>query len=155
MHMGSYKIKRLPFFQVRDIGWFHTFTEFRNRLDVGWDNVWSRRCFPPCSLRSRATKIMVARLRNNFRASHLVAKFELCKKEHELTAKMSRKCSFWDGWLKDSAHQEWVLKDKLDKHYTQCVACKIQLIFFSLLVRWALQNLILVLTSPDKLLIWL
>ena len=29
--------------------------------------------------------------------------------EPELTAKMLRKCSFQDGWLKDSAHQEWVL----------------------------------------------
>ena len=69
--------------------------------------------------------------------------------EHELTAKMPRKCSFQDCWLKDSAYQEWVLKDKLDKHYAWCVACKLQLIFVcSLLLWWSLQNLILVLTSP-------
>ena len=37
--------------------------------------------------------------------------------EPELTAKMLRKCSFQDRWLKDSAYQEWVLKDQLDKHY--------------------------------------
>ena len=34
-----------------------------------------------------------------------------------------------DRWLKDSACQEWVLKDKLDKHYTRCMASEIQLIF--------------------------
>ena len=37
--------------------------------------------------------------------------------EPELTAKM-RKFSLQDHWLKDSAYQEWVLKDKLDNHYT-------------------------------------
>ena len=42
---------------------------------------------------------------------------------------MLRKCLFQDCWQKDSAYQEWVLKDKLDKHYTRCVSCKIQLIF--------------------------
>ena len=36
---------------------------------------------------------------------------------------------FQDHWLKDSAYKEWVLKDKLDKHYARCMACKIQLIF--------------------------
>ena len=30
---------------------------------------------------------------------------------------------------KDSAYQEYVLKDKLDKHYAQCVACEIRLFF--------------------------
>ena len=49
--------------------------------------------------------------------------------EPELTAKVSRKCLFQDLWLKDSAYQEWVLKDKLDKCYARCIACKIQLIF--------------------------
>ena len=69
--------------------------------------------------------------------------------EHELTAKILRKFSLQDCWLKDSAHQEWVLKNKWDKHYTRCMACKIQLIFvFSLLLQWSSQNLILVLTSP-------
>ena len=48
--------------------------------------------------------------------------------EPELTAKMPRKFLFQDRWLKDSAYQEWVLKDKLDKHYTRCVACEIQLV---------------------------
>ena len=33
--------------------------------------------------------------------------------ESEVTVK----CLFQDSWLKNSAHQEWVLKDKLDKHY--------------------------------------
>ena len=47
-------------------------------------------------------------------------------KEPELTAKVPRKCSFQDRWLKDSAYQECVLKDK---HYTRGMACKIQLIF--------------------------
>ena len=50
--------------------------------------------------------------------------------EPELKAKMLRKCLFQDHWLKDIAYQEWVLKDKLDKHSTQCVACKIQLFLF-------------------------
>ena len=36
---------------------------------------------------------------------------------------------FQDHWLKDSAYQEWVLKEKLDKYYTRCVASEIQLIF--------------------------
>ena len=31
---------------------------------------------------------------------------------------------------KDNACQEWVLKDKLDKHNAWCVACEIQLFFF-------------------------
>ena len=53
----------------------------------------------------------------------------LTVQEPELTAKMLRKCLFEDHWLKDIAYQEWVLKDKLDKHYTRCVACEIQLIF--------------------------
>ena len=53
----------------------------------------------------------------------MVAKFE-----HELTAKMLRKCLFQDSWLKDSAYQEWVLKDKLDKHYAPCVTCEIRLV---------------------------
>ena len=46
---------------------------------------------------------------------------------------MPRKCSFQDRWLKDSAYQEWVLKDKLDKHYARCVVCEIQPIFFMFL----------------------
>ena len=44
-------------------------------------------------------------------------------------SKNAEKISFQDRWLKDSAYQEWVLKDKLDKHYARCVACKMQLIF--------------------------
>ena len=68
---------------------------------------------------------MVARLHSNFWVSHLVAKFKL--QEPELIAKMPRKCLFQDCWLKGSTYQEWVLKDKLDKHYARCVACKIQL----------------------------
>ena len=44
-------------------------------------------------------------------------------------SKDAEKCSFQDRWLKNSAYQEWVLKDKLDNRYAQCVACKIQLIF--------------------------
>ena len=49
--------------------------------------------------------------------------------EPELTEKMLRKSLFQDCWLKDIVYQEWVLKDKLDKHYAWCVACEIQLIF--------------------------
>ena len=47
-------------------------------------------------------------------------------------SKMPRKCLFQNCWLTitDSACQEWVLKDKLDKQYAQCVACKIQLFFY-------------------------
>jgi len=33
-----------------------------------------------------------------------------------LTAKMLRKCSCQDHWPKDTAYQEWVLKDKLAWH---------------------------------------
>ena len=69
----------------------------------------------------------------------------LTVQEPELTAKMPRKCSFQDCWLKDSAYQEWGLKDKLDKHYARCVAWEIQLIFVCfLLLRWSLQNLIII-----------
>ena len=49
--------------------------------------------------------------------------------EPELTEKMLRKSLFQDCWLKDIVYQEWVLKDKLDKHYAWCVACEIQLKF--------------------------
>ena len=45
----------------------------------------------------------------------------LTVQEPELMAKVPRKCLFQDRWLKDIAYQEWVLKDKLDKHYTQCL----------------------------------
>ena len=114
MHMGSYK--SFSFFQVGDMGWFHTFTEFRNRSNVG------------CSFRSCAAEIMVARLLDNFRVSHLVAKFEPLE-EPELTAKIQQKMFVQDCWLKDHAYREWVLKDELDKHYAWCVASKIQLIF--------------------------
>ena len=41
----------------------------------------------------------------------------LTVQEPELKAKMPKKCLFQDLWLKDIAYQEWVLKDKLDKHY--------------------------------------
>ena len=63
---------------------------------------------------------------------------------------MQGKCSFQDYWLKNSEYQEWVPKDKLDKHYPQYVAYKIWLILCvcSLLLRWSWQNLILVLISP-------
>ena len=64
---------------VSDAGWFHTFTEFQNCSDIGWGDVWSRWCFPPCSFRSCAAEIKVARLHNNFWVSHLVVKIELCK----------------------------------------------------------------------------
>ena len=60
----------------------------------------------------------------------------------ELTAKMLRKCSFEDRWLKDIAYQEWVLKDKLDKHYARCAVCEIQLIFVCVLL------VVMVLTGP-------
>ena len=70
---------------------------------------------------------------------------------------MPRKYLFQERWLKDSTNQERVLKDKLDKLYSRSVACKIQLfcVCSLLLLRWSLQNLILVLTSPYKVLIWL
>ena len=51
------------------------------------------------------------------RSAILVAKFKIKLQEPELTAKMPRKCLFQDHWLKGIAYQEWVLKDKLDKHY--------------------------------------
>ena len=144
MHMGSHK--SLSFFQVSDSGWFHSFTEFRNRSDIGWDDVWSRRCFPPCSFRSGAAGITIARLRNNFRDQPFGCKIRIVR-EPELTAKMPRKCPFQDPWLKDSAYQEWVLKDKLDKHYAWCGGSAH--FFCSLLLRWSLQNLIMILTSPS------
>ena len=83
LHHGPYKSssywKRTSFFWVSDTGWFHTFTEFHNCLDIGWDDVWSRWCFPPCSFRSHATKIMVMRLCNNFCVRHFGFKIKLCK----------------------------------------------------------------------------
>ena len=153
--MDSYKSP--SFFQVSDTGWFHTFTEFLNCTDIGWDDVWSRRRFRPCSFRSCAAKITVVRLRDNFWASHFGCKIQnWTVQEPELTAKMPGKCSFEDRWLNDSAYQEWVLTDKLDKHYAWCTACEMWLFCVcSLLLRWSLQNLILVLVSPCKVLIWL
>ena len=38
-------------------------------------------------------------------------------------SKDAEKCSFQDRWLKNSAYQEWVLKDKVDKHYAQPIFC--------------------------------
>ena len=62
--------------------------------------MWSRRCFPPCSFRSRAAEIMVVRLRNNFRVSHFGCKIlNRTVQESELTAKMLGKCSFLDSLL--------------------------------------------------------
>ena len=95
MHMGSYK--SFSFFQVGNMGWFHTFTEFWNRSNVG------------CLFRSHAAEIMVTRLHDNFQVSHLVAKFEPLQ-EPELTAKIPKTCLSKDCWLKDHAYQEWVLK---------------------------------------------
>ena len=70
-------------------------------------------------------------------------------------AEIPRKCLSQDRRLKDSAYQDLVLNDKLDRHYARYMACEIQLIFLcSLLLRWSLQNLILVLTSLYKVLIW-
>ena len=138
MHIGSYK--SLWFFQVSDIGWFHTFAEFWKHLDIGWDDVWSRWCFPLCYLDHAAAKIMVARLCDNFQVSHLVAKFELCKNLSKDAKKM-----FVSKLLAKGHCMPGV---KLDKHYAWCMACKIQLIFCFLLLRLSLQNLILVLTGP-------
>ena len=55
---------------------------------------------------------------------------------------MPRKCSFQDCWLKDSAYQEWVLKDELDKHYARCVACKIQhFVFLTVVMVFTKSNI--------------
>ena len=50
------------------------FPTFKIGPDMGWDDVWSRPCFPPCWIRSHAAKITVARLHDNFQVSRLVAK---------------------------------------------------------------------------------
>ena len=50
------------------------------------------------------------------RSAILLVKFKIKLQELELTLKMLGKCLFQDCWLKDIAHREWVLKDKLDKH---------------------------------------
>ena len=50
------------------------------------------------------------------RSAILLVKFKIKLQELELTLKMLGKCLFQDCWLKDRACQEWVLKDKLDKH---------------------------------------
>ena len=151
MHLGSYKSL---IFWVNDAWWFHTFTEFWNHSDIGWDSARSRRCFPPCSFRSHAATITVIRLCNNFQVGHFSCRIQnWTVQEPEQMVKMLGKCLFQDCWpkLKDSAYQEWVLKDKLDKHY----ACKTWLSFcVSLLLRWSLQNLTLILISPYKVLIW-
>ena len=55
-------------------------------------------------------------------------------------------------WLKDIPYQEFVLKDKLDKHYAQCMACEIQLFFVFLIVVMVLTKSN---TGPHKILIWL
>ena len=155
MHIGSYK--SLSFFPSQQYWMVLHIYWISKSFGIGWDDVWSRKCFPPCSFRSRAAEIMVTRLCDNFRVSRLVEIF-LTVQEPELTAKMLRKSLFQDRWLKDIVYQEWVLKDKLDKHYAQCMACKIQLILFvcSLLLWRSLKNLISVLTSPYKyVVIWL
>ena len=75
------------------------------------------------------------------------------------TATMPRKYSFQEHWRKDGAYLEWVLKDNLDARYAWCMAFEIQLsIFFFFFYYcdawWSIHNLILVLTSPYKVLIW-
>ena len=81
MHMGSYE--SLLFFQISNTGWFHTFTEFWNHLDIGWewDDIISEAgdAFLRVNLDYAAAKITGTRLHDNFQVSHLVAKFELCK----------------------------------------------------------------------------
>ena len=65
---------------------------------------------------------------------------------------MPRKSLFQGRWLKDIPYQEWVLKDKLDKCYAQCMACDIQLLLVFLTVVMVLTKSN---TGPDKILIWL
>ena len=148
MHMGSYK--NLPFFQVSDTGWFHTFTEFQNHSDIGWDDVWSRWCFPlhihldHMHPKSRSQDYTMTS------GSAFGYKIQTVQ-EPELTAKMLRKCSFQGRWLKDSAYQDLGLKDKLDRHCSIHGLQNSANFLCSLLLRWSLQNLILVLTSPYNL----
>ena len=81
------------------------------------------------------------RLCYNFHVSHFGCKIlDQTVQEPELTAKMPKKCPFQDHWLEDSAYQEWVLKDNLDKHYARCVGCKIQLFFVFLSVAMVLTK---------------
>ena len=40
---------------------------------------------------------------------------------------MPGKCSFQDHWLRDEHYKNWLLKDKLGKHYARCGACGISL----------------------------
>ena len=47
-----------------------------SQYNFGWDSVWSRQCFPPCSFRSRAAEITVVRLCNDFWVSHFGCKIQ-------------------------------------------------------------------------------
>ena len=153
MHMGSYK--SLSFFKVSDTGWFHTFTKFQNYLDIGWDDVWSRRCFHPRSFRSYAAEITVARLCDNFCVSHLVLQNLNCARtrangkdaEKMFVPRPLAKGRCIPGvgskrWAGQTLRSMRGMRDSA--HFLS-----------SLLLRWSLQNLILVLTSPYKVLIWL
>ena len=139
-------MKASNIFQISNTGWFHTF----------WISKCSdRQCFPSCSITPRAAEITVARLHDDFWVSHFCCKIQnRIVQELKLTVKMPGKCWFQDRWLKDSAYQEWVLKDKLDKRIARCAAFEIRLICLcSLMLRWSLQSLTWVLVSPYKVLI--
>ena len=91
------------------------------------------------------------RLRSNCCVSHFGWKIQnRSVQESKLTAKMLGKCLFQDRWLKDNACQEWVLKDKLDEHYTHGAACEIQFFVLFLTVVICKCNI-----GPYKVFIWL
>ena len=154
MQMGS--SKNLSFFQVSNTGWFHTCTKFQNHSDIGWDGAWNRQSF----LHVHLDHVQPKSWSQDYTISSGLAIWlqNLNCARTWRTATMPRKYSFQEHWRKDGAYLEWVLKDNLDARYAWCMAFEIQLFFFFFFYYcdawWSIHNLILVLTSPYKVLIW-
>ena len=144
--------KSLLFFQVSDTTWYNTFTEYWNCSDIGWDDVWSRWCFPPCSLRSYCSQNHGHKITWKLLGQPFGCKIRTVQ-EPELTA--NAKKMFVPKPLAKGQCMPGV-GSKSWTNTARCVACQIQLIFVcSLLLRWSLKKIILVLTGPYKVLIWL
>ena len=155
--MGGYK--SLSFFRVIDTEWFHTFTEFRNRSDIGSDvSVFISRLLLKDSayrewvlkdsaylewvLKDSAYREWV--LKDNAYREWVLkdsAYREWVLKDSAYREWVLKDSAYREWVLKDNAYREWVLKDnayrecvlkkdKLDKHYARCMACEILLIFY-------------------------
>ena len=128
-------------------------TKFQNHPDIGWDDVWSRECFPLCSFRSCAAKITVTRL--------LPRSQDYALTSGSAIQLQNSNCARTWANTKD-AEKMFVPRLLAKGHCIPAVGSKRYTVldvwhvkcgsFFlcSILLQWSLQNLILVLTFPCK-----